>query len=137
MNSKKTELIKEVFDLARNISTKKENSRLTMVQLRTVLFVEKKGIVKPTDIAKEFSITPASVTSQIDNLVKEGWLERKYNQDDKRVIEVVISERGKEELSVEIKSLHENSAWLFKALSKEEQGELLDLAKRANKAVSA
>jgi DNA-binding MarR family transcriptional regulator len=98
------------------------------------MFVAEHGTVKPTEIAKNFAITPASVTSQIDNLVKEGWLERRYNQDDKRVIEVTITDRGKKELPKEIEKLEENCGWLFNTVSTEEAKQITMLVKKANKA---
>ena len=137
MNFKKEELITEVFDLGRNISSKQINSELTMIQLRTVIFVERKGIVKPTEIAKKFSITPASVTSQIDKLVEQGWLERKYNQDDKRVIEVVLTQKGKSRLAEMKKELVDNCNWIFKTLDKQEQETLFDLVSRLNRSYIA
>ncbi len=137
MNFKKEELITEVFDLGRNISAKQLDSELTMIQLRTVIFVESEGIVKPTEIAKKFSITPASVTSQIDKLVEQGWLERKYNQDDKRVIEVVLTDKGKKQLGKLKEELVNNCSWIFKTLDKQEQDTLFDLVSRLNKSYMA
>ena len=137
MNSKNTELITEIFDLARNINSKQRNNTLTMIQLRTALFVHQNGIAKPTEIAKTFSITPASVTSQIDKLVREGWLERKQNQDDKRVLEVVLSKKGESKLEEEVMNLKRNCLWIFNTLDKEEQRELLDLVSRINKSFKA
>jgi DNA-binding MarR family transcriptional regulator len=134
MASYKIDMIKEVFDLARYISSSQPDGRLTLIQLRTVMFVAEHGTVKPTEIAKNFAITPASVTSQIDNLVKEGWLERRYNQDDKRVIEVTITDRGKKELPKEIEKLEENCGWLFNTVSTEEAKQITMLVKKANKA---
>jgi DNA-binding MarR family transcriptional regulator len=133
MASYKIDMIKEVFDLARYISSSQPDGRLTLIQLRTVMFVAEHGTVKPTEIAKNFAITPASVTSQIDNLVKEGWLERRYNQDDKRVIEVTITDRGKKELPKEIEKLEENCGWLFNTVSTEEAKQITMLVKKANK----
>jgi DNA-binding MarR family transcriptional regulator len=133
MTSFKTNLIKEVFDLSRYISSAQTKSRLTMIQIRTLIFVYENEIVKPTEIAKKFAITPASVTSQIDKLVRDGWLKRVYNQDDKRVIEVKLTERAKIELPGEIKELHKSCEWIFNALSSEDQKELLSLVKKVNK----
>jgi DNA-binding MarR family transcriptional regulator len=137
MSVNKIDFIKEVFDLGRYICSKRPSSKLTMIQLRTVMFVSKKGIVKPTEIANKFAITPASVTSQIDNLVKEGWLQRKYNQDDKRVIEVLLTEKGKRDLEVEIKKLEESCSNLFENLTENEQKQLLELSKKTNQILRA
>jgi DNA-binding MarR family transcriptional regulator len=133
MASNKVNTIKQIFDLARYLNSSQSQGRLTLIQLMTVLFVSEKGIVKPTEIAKHFAITPASVTSQIDNLVEEGWLERKYNQDDKRVIEVTLTERGKKELPKELDKLDESTEWLFKGLDSEEKKKLPELIRKINK----
>jgi DNA-binding MarR family transcriptional regulator len=135
--SNKTEMIKEIFDIARFIGSNKPGSRLTMIQLRTIMYISENGLVKPTEIAKYFSITPASVTSQIDNLVKEGWLERVYNKDDKRVIEVKLTGRAKNELSLEIEKLNKQCSWIFETLDKEEEKKLLEILKKLNKKARA
>lgn len=137
MASYKIDTINEVFDLGRYINSKQSKGRLTMIQLRTVMYISQKGTVKPTDIAKQFAITPASVTSQIDNLVEEGWLERVYNQDDKRVIEVTLTERGKEELKKEIGTQQKSFSDIFDVLNQEEQKQLLELVRKVNKSIRA
>jgi DNA-binding MarR family transcriptional regulator len=132
MTSFKTSLIKEIFDLSRHISSEQMKSRLTMIQIRTLIYIYENKIVKPTEIAKKFKITPASVTSQIDKLVKDGWLKRVRNEDDKRVIEVELTEMGKRELPNEIEKLHKSCEWIFKSLDRQEQKELFELVKKVN-----
>jgi len=133
MATQKANLINELFDLGRYINSNQENKDLTMIQLRTVMFVQECHIVKPTKIAKYFSITPASVTSQIDNLVEKGWLERIYNSNDKRVIEVSLSKKGQNQLPKELKDLEKNNEWILTTLSKDEQEKSLQLLKKLNK----
>jgi DNA-binding MarR family transcriptional regulator len=135
--STKTDLIKEIFDIARFIGSNQPESRLTMIQLRTIMYISENGLVKPTEIAKYFSITPASVTSQIDNLVEEGWLERVYNKDDKRVIEVKLTGRAKNELPLEIEKLNKHCSWVFETLDQEEEKKLLETLKKLNKKARA
>jgi DNA-binding MarR family transcriptional regulator len=103
-----------------------------MIQLRTAIFINEKGTVKPTDIARKFSITPASVTSQIDTLVKEGIIIRKFNSDDKRVIEVALTKRGEDVLEKNIRELNDRCSWISDSLTLEEQKELLNLTMRIN-----
>jgi DNA-binding MarR family transcriptional regulator len=135
--SKKTELITEIFDIARFIGSNQPEGRLTIIQLRTIMYISKNGLVKPTQIAKYFSITPASVTSQIDTLVKDGWLERVYNKDDKRVIEVKLAERAKIELPVEIEKLNKHCSWIFDVLEESEEKDLLEILKKLNRKARA
>jgi DNA-binding MarR family transcriptional regulator len=133
MKSKKTELVTEVFDLARNVAAKQAKSHLTMIQLRTLIFIRERGVVKPTEIAKKFSITPASVTSQIDKLVNEGWLERISNQDDKRVVEVTLTKKGQRNIDKEVENFESNCSWIFENIDNEEEKQLLDYITRLNR----
>ena len=135
MATHKAELIKEMFDLGRHINSKQSKSNLTMIQLRTVMFVVEQGRVKPTNIANHFAITPASVTSQIDTLVEEGWLKREPNANDKRVLEVIVTKKGKTQLPKELENLEKNYEWIFTTLNKDEQGNLLELLKKVNNSV--
>jgi DNA-binding MarR family transcriptional regulator len=127
------EIIQETLDLARHISATTSDSKLTMIQLRTVVFIAKHGTVKPTEIAKEFLITPATVTSQIDNLVRDGWIKRKYNKKDRRVIEVTLTEKAKKELPIEVENTLKSYEWIFDVLTDDEQECLLDVLKRVHK----
>ena len=126
------EIIQETLDLARHISSTSSDSTLTMIQLRTMIFIAKHGTVKPTDIAKEFLITPATVTSQIDNLVRDGWIKRKYNKKDRRVIEVTLTEAAKRNLPGEIENNLKSYEWIFNVLTQEEEKLLLEILKRVH-----
>jgi DNA-binding MarR family transcriptional regulator len=136
MPTQRTEIISEIFDLARCINSNQLDTTLTMIQLRTVMYISENGTVKPTEIAKNFNITPASVTSQIDTLVKRGLIERVFNQDDKRVIEVTLTKQGKDLLPKEIKKLNESSSWIFKSLTKKDESQLLEILMKINGAKS-
>ena len=130
MPTQRTEIISEIFDLARSINSNQLDTTLTMIQLRTVMYISKNGTVKPTEIAKNFNITPASVTSQIDTLVGIGLIERVFNQDDKRVIEVTLTKQGKDLLPKEIKKLNESSSWIFKSLTEKDESQLLEILRK-------
>lgn len=126
----KRDIIREIFDLARHFSVMPKGNKLTIVQLRTLVFIDSMGIVKPTEIAKEFLITPATITSQIDILVNDGWLERSYNTSDRRVIEISLTEWGKKELEIEREKYMEFYQSTLDILSLEEQESLLIMLKK-------
>ena len=63
------------MDLVKHLDLKMDSEcKLSPLQLRTLSYVKEYECVKPTDLAKEFNITPATVTAQIDKLVKRRWL---------------------------------------------------------------
>ena len=132
MHSYKTEIIKEIFDLVRYLNSNQLNSELTMIQLRTMMYISDYGKVKPTKIAQNFNITPASVTSQIDTLVQKNLLERIYNQNDKRVIEITLTKKGQELLEKELDHLDVVCKKTFGILTDQEQQKLLELVEKVN-----
>ncbi len=47
-----------------------------------------------SDIANYLSITPGSLTTSVNTLVKKGYLERDYDKNDRRVVLIVPSEKA-------------------------------------------
>ncbi|HCC68194.1 TPA: hypothetical protein DEP90_03280 [Patescibacteria group bacterium] len=127
------ELIQETLNLARHLSSTCDDCELTMIQLRTVLFVAKHGVVKSVDIAKEFLITSATVTPQIDNLTQNGWLKRTFNKNDRRVIDISLTKRAKQDLPLQVKKVVEANKWIFDILSKKEKKLFLSTLKKVHK----
>lgn len=136
MASERIEIINHIFDLARYLNSNQLDTTLTMIQLRTVMYISDHGKVKPTEIAKNFMITPASVTSQIDTLVERDWIERVFNQNDKRVIEVRLTDEGRKLLPKEIDKLNESCSWIFNSLDTTEQKTLLALLEKISSSKS-
>lgn len=60
--------------------------------------IEAIGIEDPrkmSDIAKRLSVTVGTLTTNMNGLDKKGYIERKRSEDDKRVVFVTLTERGK------------------------------------------
>jgi DNA-binding MarR family transcriptional regulator len=133
MSTQDTQILSALFDLGRYISSNQLNSDITVIQLRTLGFIYNRGKVKPTEIAKYFEITPASVTSQIDGLVEKGYLKREYNQADKRVIEVALTDDGTKIFLSALEELKERCSWIFETINEKETEVLLQLIEKVRK----
>lgn len=48
------------------------------------------------NIAKHISISPGALSVSVNALVKKGYLERSYTTQDRRVIYITVTEKGKE-----------------------------------------
>lgn len=122
------EILRQALDLVKHLDLNSSGEcNLSPLQLRTLTFVEEKECVKPTEIANEFNITPATVTAQIDKLVKKGWLERCTCKDDRRVVNISLTEKSKKELQPIVETTVLKYKWIFEALTKDEQKKLLDI----------
>ncbi len=48
------------------------------------------------ELAEEMNITLSSATALVDRLVKNRWVERREDPEDRRIVRLVITERGRE-----------------------------------------
>ncbi|WP_405027637.1 MarR family winged helix-turn-helix transcriptional regulator [Lentibacillus songyuanensis] len=61
-----------------------------------VLFqLKQKGAQKQSELAKELGYTPGAMTNIANRLIKDGYAERIYDQADRRIIRMGITNAGK------------------------------------------
>lgn len=78
------------------------------------------GPQRQSDLANSLGFTPGAVTNISNRLIKEGYAERQFDNNDRRVIFLRITDQGKKV----VKEAHERGKQLhlelFKVLSKSE-----------------
>ena len=127
MSSKET-IIARAIDISQYLySFRASDNELTLRQLRSLVYIQEKGIVRASDIAKEFHVTPATITAQIDRLVRTGWLERVNSEDDRRAINIALTKKAEKDLRDIVNDNLEELNWVFEPLSQEEQDQLLTI----------
>jgi len=65
-------------------------------QLHCLLALHEHGPLPPSQIAKHIMVKSSTVTGIIDRLEQKGFVERRRNSPDRRVITVQLTDRGKE-----------------------------------------
>jgi DNA-binding MarR family transcriptional regulator len=127
------QLIQNTLDFIKNIELKShKKGELSPLQLRTLVFIKDKGCVKSSDLAKQFNVTPATITAQIDKLVNSGWLERCDDGNDRRVINITLTPKAQKEVDTLVTKTIEKYDWVFKSLTKQEQEQFLNLVIKIN-----
>jgi DNA-binding MarR family transcriptional regulator len=127
------EIVQSTIDLIKNIDIKScKKGELSPLQLRTLIFIKDMGCVKSSDLAREFNVTPATITAQIDKLVKNGWVERCDHGNDRRVINITLSPKAQKEVDLMVEKTVQRYDWVFKSLTKEEQKTFLNLVIKIN-----
>lgn len=122
------DILRQILDLVKHLDLQNnQKCKLSPLQLRTLTYVQEKECTKPTEIANEFNITPATVTAQIDKLVEKGWLKRCTCDNDRRAINITLTQKSKKELEAIIESTVSKYNWIFEALTDKEQKQLLNL----------
>jgi len=76
------------------------NSGLSVPQLLVMRAVERNGAVPIQSIAKFIWLSPATVSTIIDRLEQQGYLQRERSTTDRRVVHVVLTQAGEEKLAM-------------------------------------
>ncbi len=67
---------------------------LTFVQLKSMIFIQSKGITNFRDLAKALGIAPSVVTGLVDRLIASGMIERIDSSKDRRVHHLSLTDKG-------------------------------------------
>ncbi|MFR0958795.1 MAG: MarR family winged helix-turn-helix transcriptional regulator, partial [Enterococcus sp.] len=82
-----------------------------------------------SEVAKELSITVGTLTTAINKLVKKGYVERIRSEDDRRVVKLGLTKKGKLLFRVHQHFHREMVKNILEGMATEEQHALLDALK--------
>lgn len=68
---------------------------LTQGQIRALFTIDVKGEATAGELAKAAELSPASVSTMLDNLERDGIVERTRSESDRRVVVVTLTESGR------------------------------------------
>jgi DNA-binding MarR family transcriptional regulator len=107
-----------------------KESGLTSPQLLVLQAVCVRGREKPSEIARAVNLSQGTITSIVDRLERAGLVDRERGADDKRVIEVVVTDAGRERLADAPEPLQQNFLEAFGALEDWEKSLLVSSVQR-------
>lgn len=94
------EFAKLLESILKDYQTHMENElapSLTMSQLTVLELLLQEGNLKPSDLIPYLSTTPAAVTMLLDRMERGELVHRERDADDRRIVWVLITDKGKEE----------------------------------------
>lgn len=109
---------------------------LTEGQLVVLEYILTHKQVKASDLIEFLDTTPAAVTTLLDRMVKNGLVHRERNQEDRRIIWIKLTNKGREE---GLRGIEARSRFLERALkpiSRHNQKLLVYLLNKLDLAVS-
>jgi DNA-binding MarR family transcriptional regulator len=68
---------------------------ITTAQLRSLFFIENEGVTNFTKLAAALGVTSSNVTGIVDRLVEQELVSRSENPEDRRVLLLSVTEKGK------------------------------------------
>jgi DNA-binding MarR family transcriptional regulator len=69
---------------------------VTLPQLRALVVLADRGILRGADIAEELQVNPSTATRMTDRLVAKGLVRRVRSTDDRRVVRLRLTRAGRE-----------------------------------------
>jgi DNA-binding MarR family transcriptional regulator len=83
-----------------------------------------------SELADEMGLTPGTMTTKINSLIKKNFVERKYDEHDRRKIYIQLAKKGESTFIVIMQHHLDLSAKLLKKLNSEEQEILIKLTEK-------
>ncbi|WP_183192476.1 MarR family winged helix-turn-helix transcriptional regulator [Brevibacillus fluminis] len=101
--------------------------RLSYSEFLYLKFLDQKGSQMVSALSEEFSVSVSHITAVMNTLVSEGYVNRVRSEQDRRVVELTITEEGKRLITEldSVKDVHMRNS--FEPLSTEEIAQLLAL----------
>ena len=65
------------------------------MQFHAVAMIMSEGVMPTSEIGRRLGISRPNVTSLIDRLIEQGYVERLPDADDRRVIKIALTAKGK------------------------------------------
>ena len=101
--------------------------KITINQILLMIQIDRKPEISLVELAELLFKDVASITRMTDLLVKEEFVERKENKNDRRKKDLKITEKGKKILDVAIPVILENRKTAQKNITEEERETLYDI----------
>lgn len=103
---------------------------ITIQQMILMEILSPNKAVTVTDIAKAMTITKSAVTGLSDRLVKSSLISRKRGADDRRVVLIVLTSKGRRLIENVVAKKHAFIRKIFTCLTESEQKVYLKLVRK-------
>lgn len=117
-------------DATMTLFMKKFNMNVNISQILALSKLKDKGSQKPSSLALSLGYTSGAITKLTNNLVKEGYIIREQQENDRRVILITITDRGLDVLEEAQKKGRNLRNEVYSVLNTEEVEQLLSIQKK-------
>ena len=101
------------------------NCGLTVPQSNTLLTLFYHKLLTMNELSSHMRVAPTTMTRVVDNLVRDGYLDRLRIEEDRRIVQVGLTEKGQQTVG-ELLVLHRSSsAAIFDRIPVDKQEQML------------
>lgn len=108
-------------------------SQITILQFQALMYISKQENVSMGDIANYFSIMLPTATTLTNKLIKADLVYRKNDQNDRRIVRIDLTQKGKDLLKEANKARNKKVSHFLAYMSMQEKKTLLDILKALQK----
>jgi DNA-binding MarR family transcriptional regulator len=128
------EFADKVLEISRGFmkyySEKAYNVKLSLSQIAILDILSRNKESKMSDMARYMEITTAAMTGIIDRLVRDGYVARFSDPDDRRVINIKLTGKGTSTVKTLLEQKKSMITKVFGVLSEKERAEYLKILTR-------
>ena len=95
LNDVLVNLFRDINDIEEKAITSYENKDLTSNDMHVIHAIGVGTKKNMSSIAKELSVTVGTLTISMNSLVKKGYVKRERGEEDRRVVYISLSDKGK------------------------------------------
>lgn len=138
MQNKRKRLISLLFHTGRAMKEHfhgEKQGGISLLHMETMGYVIEHKNPTMKNVADHLCITPASASSLADGLVEEGFLERTFEKNDRRVVKLRITKKGKDFLKKSIRHANKQMEVMFSALDDKEVDFFIHILEKFTKGI--
>jgi DNA-binding MarR family transcriptional regulator len=103
---------------------------ISFAQIGILHFLKDLRVCKMSEVAKMLSVTTSAATGQVDKLVRAGMLKRVYDSEDRRIINIRLTPKGKRTINTVIKERQKLMTDIFRHFTPNERASYLNIVKK-------
>lgn len=130
------ELLVDIFnDILIIEQTALKDGELRDLSITEIHTIEAIGMYEPrsmSEVAKDLKITVGTLTTAVNNLVKKGYVERRRVEEDRRIVLVQLTQRGKLAYRIHDKFHKDMIKATIEGLSEEQEQVLVQSLEKLN-----
>ena len=111
--------------------------KVTVPQLGILEFLHRSGGSNMSDIARYMNVTTAAMTGIVDRLVRDGYVMREHDDNDRRIVRIKLTAKGGSVVRSMIERKRRFTAKIFSTLSHSEREEYLKILTRIREGLSS
>lgn len=123
---KMNQIIPEIMKgFARRQNNEVYKGKITLPQLLILELLSRQGASKMTDLAKYMQVTTAASTGIVERLVRQGYVQRVYDRNDRRIVRIKLNTKGTELLKKISRQRAQSVTRIFSQISEDDRAQYL------------